>query len=62
MNTYQVIDEKNWERAMHCMVFRESVEPASPCRIEELNVFLRPSEWDRIVSSHRMAGVKLGIK
>ncbi len=28
MNTYQVIDEKNWERATHCMVFRESVEPA----------------------------------
>ncbi len=28
LNTYQVIDEKNWERAMHCMVFRESVEPA----------------------------------
>lgn len=28
MNTYQVIDEKNWERAMHCMVFRDSVEPA----------------------------------
>lgn len=28
MNTYQVIDEKNWERTMHCMVFRESVEPA----------------------------------
>ena len=28
MNTYQVIDEKKWERAMHCMVFRESVEPA----------------------------------
>ncbi len=28
MNTYQVIDEKNWERAMHCMVFRGSVEPA----------------------------------
>ncbi len=28
MNPYQVIDEKNWERAMHCMVFRESVEPA----------------------------------
>lgn len=27
-NTYQVIDEKNWERAMHCMVFRNSVEPA----------------------------------
>ncbi|GFI28620.1 hypothetical protein IMSAGC012_03753 [Lachnospiraceae bacterium] len=28
MNTYQVIDEKNWERTMHCMVFWESVEPA----------------------------------
>ncbi len=28
VNTYQVIDERNWERAMHCMVFRESVEPA----------------------------------
>lgn len=28
MNNYQVIDEKNWERAMHCMVFRNSVEPA----------------------------------
>ena len=28
MNTYQVIDEKNWERAMHCIVFRGSVEPA----------------------------------
>ena len=28
MNTYQVIDENNWERAMHCMVFRNSVEPA----------------------------------
>ncbi|MBS6763667.1 MAG: chloramphenicol acetyltransferase [Clostridium sp.] len=28
MNHYQVIDEKSWERAMHCMVFRNSVEPA----------------------------------
>ena len=27
-NTYRVVDEKNWERAMHCMVFRNSVEPA----------------------------------
>ena len=27
-NTYQEIDEKNWERAMHCSVFRNSVEPA----------------------------------
>lgn len=27
-NTYQIIDEKTWERAMHCAVFRGSVEPA----------------------------------
>ena len=27
-NSYKVIDEKNWKRAMHCMVFRNSVEPA----------------------------------
>lgn len=28
LNTYQIIDEKTWKRAMHCMVFRSSVEPA----------------------------------
>lgn len=27
-NTYQIIDEKTWIRAMHCMIFRNSVEPA----------------------------------
>lgn len=27
-NNYRVIDENTWERAMHCMVFRDSVEPA----------------------------------
>lgn len=27
-NSYQVIDEKTWKRAIHCMVFRNSVEPA----------------------------------
>lgn len=27
-NNYRVIDEKTWERAMHCAVFRNSVEPA----------------------------------
>lgn len=27
-NGYTVIDEKNWKRAMHCMVFRNSVEPS----------------------------------
>lgn len=27
-NTYKVIDEQTWERAMHCAVFRNSIEPA----------------------------------
>ena len=27
-NKYKVIDESTWERAMHCMVFRNSIEPA----------------------------------
>ena len=27
-NHYKVIDEKTWDRAMHCMVFRNSIEPA----------------------------------
>ncbi len=27
-NNYQIINENEWERAMHCMVFRDSVEPA----------------------------------
>ena len=27
-NRYEVIDEKTWPRAMHCKVFRNSIEPA----------------------------------
>ena len=27
-NNFRIIDEKTWARAMHCMVFRNSVEPA----------------------------------
>ena len=27
-NIYKVIDEKIWERTMHCMIFKNSVEPA----------------------------------
>lgn len=27
-NRYKVIDEKTWDRAMHCMAFRNSIEPA----------------------------------
>ena len=27
-NHYEVIDEKTWERAVHCTIFRNSVEPA----------------------------------
>ena len=28
VNSYQIIDEKTWERAIHCAIFRNSVEPA----------------------------------
>ena len=28
MNSYRIVDEKNWDRAMHCMIFRNSMEPA----------------------------------
>ena len=27
-NIYRVVDEKCWERARHCMIFRNSIEPA----------------------------------
>jgi len=41
-NQYKLIDEKTWPRAMHCMVFRNSVEP-SFCVTFEVDVtnFLR---------------------
>ena len=26
-DNYKIIDEKTWERAMHCMIFRNSIEP-----------------------------------
>ena len=36
-NSCQIIDEKTWGRAMHCMVFRNSIEPAF-CVTFELDV------------------------
>lgn len=36
-NSYRIIDEKTWKRAMHCMVFRNSVEPAF-CVTFELDI------------------------
>lgn len=32
-NSYQVIDEKTWERAMHCFIFRDSIEPVPYMKI-----------------------------
>ena len=42
MNNYKIIDEKTWKRAVHCAVFRNSVEPAF-CVTFELDItnFLR---------------------
>ncbi|GCF94087.1 chloramphenicol acetyltransferase [Enterococcus florum] len=37
MGTYQVIDEKTWKRALHCAVFRDSVEP-NFCITYELDI------------------------
>lgn len=36
-NSYQVINEKTWKRAMHCSVFRNSIEPAF-CVTFELDI------------------------
>lgn len=36
-NNYKIIDEKTWKRAMHCSVFRNSVEPAF-CVTFELDI------------------------
>ena len=36
-NQYQVINETNWKRAVHCMVFRNSTEPAF-CVTFELDI------------------------
>ena len=36
-NHYTEIDEKTWKRAMHCMVFRNSIEPAF-CVTFELDI------------------------
>lgn len=36
-NQYRIIDEANWKRAMHCQVFRDSIEP-SYCVTFELDI------------------------
>lgn len=40
-NLYQIIDQENWERAMHCQIFRNCVEPAFCITFElDITVFL----------------------
>lgn len=34
---YQEVDEKNWKRALHCQIFRDSIEPAF-CVTLELDI------------------------
>lgn len=36
-NKYEVIDETNWKRALHCQIFRNSIEP-SYCVTFELDI------------------------
>lgn len=41
-NSYKEIDEKTWERAMHCAIFRNSIEPAFCVTFEiDITDFLR---------------------
>lgn len=46
---YQVIDEQNWKRRMHCAVFRDSVEP-SFCVSFELDItnFLQKTKQQQL--------------
>jgi len=48
-HSYQVIDEKTWERSLHCSIFRNSVEPAF-CITFELDItnFLHEIKQRRI--------------
>ena len=36
-DNYRIIDERNWKRAMHCKIFRNSIEPAY-CTTFELDI------------------------
>ena len=63
-NQYKIIDEKNWKRAMHCKVFRNSVEPAF-CVTFELDIthFLEACllyTSDALTMAVQMANVKFG--
>ena len=49
-NSYQIIDEKTWERTMHCMVFRNSVEPAF-CVTFEADI----TNFKRMVKEHGLS-------
>ncbi len=41
-NSYQIIDEKSWERSLHCSIFRDSIEPAFCITLElDITNFLR---------------------
>lgn len=47
-NDYTVIDEKNWKRAMHCNVFRNSIEPAFCVSLElDITHFLHRIREDK---------------
>ncbi|NRT59117.1 chloramphenicol O-acetyltransferase type B [Clostridium saccharoperbutylacetonicum] len=48
-NTYKEIDEKNWKRALHCQIFRNSIEPAF-CVTFELDItnFLKKTKEKKL--------------
>ena len=49
-NSYKIIDEKKWERATHCMVFRNCVEP-SFCVTFEADI----TNFKRVVKAKKLS-------
>jgi chloramphenicol O-acetyltransferase type A len=48
-NSYLIIDEKTWPRAIHCMVFRNSIEPAFCVTFEaDVTNFLQKVKQDKL--------------
>ncbi len=48
-NHYQIIDEKNWKRAIHCAAFRDCIEPAFCVTFEaDITKFLQKTKQEKL--------------
>ncbi len=50
-NSYKIIDEGSWERAMHCMIFRKCVEPMFCVTFESDKTYLRNEIKTKVLSA-----------